>query len=81
LASAELARVKLALAEFDSICSAHATVMRAKPEVMLPEFLLFLIMSDCFMNRAIGRFNKETSKLYMTFDKFNMPNKYPCHWH
>jgi hypothetical protein len=44
---------KLAVAEFDGICSAHAMVVRAKPAVVLPEFLPFLMMSDRFMNRAI----------------------------
>ena len=33
---------KLAVAEFDSICSAHALVVRAKPDKVLPEFLPFL---------------------------------------
>jgi type I restriction enzyme M protein len=44
---------KLAVAEFDGICSAHAMVVRAKPEVVLPEFLPFLMISDRFMNRAV----------------------------
>jgi hypothetical protein len=44
---------KLAVAEMDGICSAHAMVVRAKPEVVLPEFLPFLMMSDRFMNRAV----------------------------
>jgi type I restriction enzyme M protein len=44
---------KLAVAEFDGICSAHAMVMRARPDVVLPEFLPFLMMSDRFMNRAV----------------------------
>ena len=44
---------KLAVAEFDGICSAHSMVVRAKPEIVLPEFLPFLMMSDRFMNRAI----------------------------
>ena len=44
---------KLTVAEFDGICSAHAMVVRAKPEVVLPEFLPFLMMSDHFMNRAV----------------------------
>ena len=44
---------KLAVAEFDGICSAHAMVVRAKPDVVLPEFLPFLMMSDRFMNRAV----------------------------
>ena len=45
---------KLAIAEFDGICSAHAMVLRAKPEVILPEFLPFFLQSDLFMERAIG---------------------------
>lgn len=44
---------KLGVAEFDGICSAHAMVLRAKPEVVLPEFLPFFMQSDVFMNRAI----------------------------
>lgn len=44
---------KLAVAEFDGICSAHAMVVRAKPDVVVPEFLPFLMMSDHFMNRAM----------------------------
>lgn len=44
---------KLAVAEMDGICSAHAMVVRAKPDVVLPEFLSFLMMSDKFMNRAV----------------------------
>lgn len=44
---------KLAVAEFDGICSAHAMVVRAKPKMMLPEFLPFFLYSDMFMERAI----------------------------
>lgn len=44
---------KLAVAEFDGICSAHAMIVRAKLDVVLPEFLPFLMMSDRFMNRAV----------------------------
>jgi type I restriction enzyme M protein len=44
---------KLAVAEFDGICSAHAMVVRTKPDVVLPKFLPFLMMSDRFMNRAV----------------------------
>ncbi len=44
---------KLVVAEFDGICSAHSMVVRAKPNVVLPEFLPFLMMSDRFMNRAV----------------------------
>uniref|UniRef100_UPI001C8F43FB restriction endonuclease subunit S n=1 Tax=Enterococcus faecalis TaxID=1351 RepID=UPI001C8F43FB len=44
---------KVGVAEFDGICSAHAMVLRAKPDVVLPEFLPFFIQSDLFMNRAV----------------------------
>lgn len=44
---------KLGVAEFDGICSAHAMVLRAKPNVVLPEFLPFFMQSDLFMNRAV----------------------------
>lgn len=44
---------KLAVAEVDGICSAHAMVVRAKPKVILPEFLPFFLQSDMFMERAI----------------------------
>jgi restriction endonuclease S subunit len=44
---------KLAVAEFDGICSAHAMVVRAKPKMILPEFLPFFLQSDMFMARAI----------------------------
>lgn len=44
---------KLAVAKFDGICSAHALVVRAKPNMTLPEFLPFFLQSDIFMERAI----------------------------
>ena len=43
---------KLAVAEFDGICSAHALVLRAKSGVVLPQFLPFFMQSDLFMERA-----------------------------
>jgi len=44
---------KLGVAEFDGICSAHAMVLQAKPEVVLPEFLPYFMQSDLFMSRAV----------------------------
>lgn len=44
---------KLAVADFDGICSAHAMVLRPKSDVVLPEFLPFFMQSDLFMNRAL----------------------------
>lgn len=45
---------KLAVADFEGICSAHAMVLRAKPNTVLPEFLPFLMQSDMFMERAVA---------------------------
>jgi len=44
---------KLGVAEFDGICSAHALVLRAKPDVCLREFLPFFLQSDAFHQRAL----------------------------
>lgn len=45
---------KLAVADFEGICSAHAMVLRAKGNVVLPEFLPFFMQSDRFMERAVA---------------------------
>ncbi len=45
---------KLAVADFEGICSAHAMVLRAKPSTVRPEFLPFLMQSDSFMERAVA---------------------------
>ncbi len=43
---------KLAVADFDGICSAHALVLRAKSGAVLRRFLPFFLQSDVFMQRA-----------------------------
>ncbi len=45
---------KLAVADFEGICSAHAMVLRAKPGAVLPDFLPFFMQSDLFMDRALS---------------------------
>lgn len=45
---------KLAVADFEGICSAHAMVLRAKANVVLSEFLPFFMQSDRFMERALA---------------------------
>ena len=45
---------KLAVADFEGICSAHAMVLRAKSAAVLPEFLPFFMQSDTFMERAVA---------------------------
>ncbi|MCY4586449.1 MAG: restriction endonuclease subunit S [Bryobacterales bacterium] len=44
---------KLAVADFDGICSAHAMVLRPKTHVVIEEFLPFFMQSDIFMDRAV----------------------------
>ena len=43
---------KVAVADFDGICSAHAMVLIAKPAVVVSQFLPFFMQSDLFMERA-----------------------------
>ena len=43
---------KLAVADFDGICSAHAMVLRVKSGAVLPQFLPFFMQSDLFIERA-----------------------------
>ena len=45
---------KVAVADTEGICSAHAMVLRAKPKVVLPQFLPFFMQSDLFMERALS---------------------------
>jgi len=45
---------KLAVAEFDGICSAHAMVLRAKEDAVEKDFLPFFLQSDMFMERALA---------------------------
>jgi len=44
---------KLGVADFDGICSAHALVLRAQPDICLPEFLPYFLQSDGFHQRAL----------------------------
>ncbi|WNK57682.1 restriction endonuclease subunit S [Pantoea agglomerans] len=45
---------KVAVADWDCICSAHAMVLEADPKNIIPEFLPFFMLSDDFMSRAIS---------------------------
>lgn len=68
---------KLGVAEFDGICSAHAMVVRAKPEVVLPEFLPFFMQSELFMNRAVeisvGSLSPTINWKTMAVQEFSLP--------
>jgi restriction endonuclease S subunit len=45
---------KVAVADFDGICSAHAMVLEAVPGKIIPELLPFFMQSDMFMDRAVA---------------------------
>ncbi|MCC5661426.1 restriction endonuclease subunit S, partial [Nostoc sp. XA010] len=68
---------KVAVADFDGICSAHALVLRAKPEVILPEFLPFFMQSDLFMERAkaisVGSLSPTINWKTLAKEKFVLP--------
>lgn len=68
---------KLAVAEFDGICSAHAMVVRARSDKVLPEFLPFLMMSDRFMNRAVeisvGSLSPTINWTTLKLEEFDLP--------
>jgi len=70
---------KLGVAEFDGICSAHAMVLRAKPEIVIPEFLPFFMQSDLFMNRAVeisvGSLSPTINWKTMAVQEFALPPK------
>lgn len=68
---------KLGVAQFDGICSAHAMVLRAKPNVALPEFLPFFMQSDLFMERAkeisVGSLSPTINWPALAREEFAMP--------
>ncbi|KAE8760825.1 restriction endonuclease subunit S [Paraburkholderia madseniana] len=70
---------KLGVAEFDGICSAHAMVLRAKPDAVLPEFLPFFMQSALFMNRAVeisvGSLSPTINWKTLAVQEFTLPPK------
>ncbi|MBN1934157.1 MAG: restriction endonuclease subunit S [Anaerolineae bacterium] len=44
---------RVAVADFAGVCSAHAMVLRAKPDVVLPAFLPFFMQTDMFWEAAL----------------------------
>lgn len=68
---------KLAVAPFEGICSAHAMVLRARPEVALPEFLPFFMQSDLFMERAkqisVGSLSPTINWKTLAKEEFSLP--------
>ncbi|WAM22400.1 MAG: restriction endonuclease subunit S (plasmid) [Candidatus Methanoperedens sp.] len=45
---------KVAVADFEAICSAHSMVLRARPENIVQEFLPFFMQSEEFAQRAVA---------------------------
>jgi hypothetical protein len=68
---------KLAVADFEGICSAHAMVLRAKANVVLPEFLPFFMQSDRFMERAlqisVGSLSPTINWTTLAVEEFALP--------
>lgn len=68
---------KLGVPEFDGICSAHAMVLRARPEVALPEFLPLFMQSDLFMERAkqisVGSLSPTINWKTLAAEEFALP--------
>lgn len=69
---------KLAVADFDGICSAHAMVLRARSEVVLPGFLPFFMHSDYFMERAkeisVGSLSPTINWTTLAKEQFALPS-------
>lgn len=69
---------KLGVAEWRGIASAHSLVLRAKPDVVLPEFLPFFMQSDIFMDRArrisVGSLSPTINWRTLAKEEFALPS-------
>jgi restriction endonuclease S subunit len=69
---------KVAVADWDCICSAHAMVLEANPCMVIPEFLPFFMQSEVFMNRAVeiseGSLSPTIKWKVLCSQKFPVPN-------
>ncbi len=68
---------KVGIAEFRGVASGHALVFRARPEVVLPGFLPYFLLSDVFMNRALefsaGSLSKTVNLSALMRQEFALP--------
>lgn len=68
---------KVGLAEFHGMASGHALVFRAKPKVVLPEFLPFFMQSDVLMSRAdrrsVGSLSQTVNLTTLLSEEFALP--------
>lgn len=70
---------KVAVADWDCICSAHAMVLEANAKNVIPEFLPFFMQSDMFMNRAVaiseGSLSPTIKWNSLSRQEFEIPNR------
>lgn len=70
---------KVAVADWDCICSAHAMVLEAIPGKILPDFLPFFMQSNQFMERAVeiseGSLSPTIKWKVLADQKFIIPTK------
>lgn len=68
---------KVALAEFEGICSAHALVLRGRPQYLDPDFLPVFLSSDYFLDRAVsisvGSLSPTVNWRDLKVQEFNFP--------
>ena len=70
---------KVAVADWDCICSTDAMILEANPDNVIPEFLPFFMQSDEFVNRVIahseGSLSPRIKWKVLAEQKFLFPNK------
>lgn len=75
---------KLAVADFDGICSAHALVLRARTDTVLPEFLPFFMQSEGFfqsaMSISVGSLSPTINWSALARQEFALPPKEEQRW-
>ena len=68
---------KAAVADFDGICSGDIIVMEAKPKLLLPDLLPFIVQSDGFFDFAIhtsaGSLSPRTKWTHLASYEFALP--------
>lgn len=74
---------KLAVADFEGICSAHAMVLRAREEIVVKDFLPFLMQSNNFFKRAVdisvGSLSPTINWKTLASQRFSIPPKKEQH--
>jgi restriction endonuclease S subunit len=70
---------KVAVADFEGICSAHAMVLRAREENVVKEFLPFFMQSDrffdCALSISVGSLSPTINWKTLAVQKFALPPK------